>query len=683
MPAFNNHLINETSPYLLQHAHNPVNWYPWGDEALQKAKEEDKPILVSIGYSACHWCHVMEKESFEDEITANLMNDLFINIKIDREERPDLDHIYMDAVQAIAGNGGWPLNVFLTPDRKPFYGGTYFPPVKAFNRSSWKEVLSGVSNLFKEKRTEVEVQAEELTNHIGKSTALVQMKKLFNEENRFTRQQLDTAFKNIMKQADKKWGGFGQAPKFPQTFTISYLLRYYHFSGNIQALDQACLSIDKMIAGGIYDHVGGGFARYATDEEWLAPHFEKMLYDNALIISTLSEAFQLTKNQKYSEVVKQTVDFIKRELMNEQGGFYAALDADSEGEEGKFYVWNYDGVTEILGDNAALFCEYYNISPEGNWEHKNILRTLKSLTEFAIEKNLDKTELQNFFNDCCNKLLKQRNTRVRPALDDKIILGWNALMIIALCKASSAFSNSDYKELAITNINFLWQNLKLSKEGNSFHHTYKNGVSKYPAFLDDYAYLISACIHLQEITSDTVYLERAKNLTEYVIENFICDKDQQFFYTGKQQKDVIIRKKEIYDGAVPSGNSVMCANLFYLSVIFNINEWKLFADSNLKNLAELAIKYPTSFGNWCSELATQVCGINEIVIAGPRHASIRDELLVYFIPNKVFQCTLAENDSYPLLKDKKILDQTLIYLCKEYSCRQPVSTVNEVMIQLL
>ena len=433
MKIYTNHLIKETSPYLLQHVHNPVEWYPWGNEALQKAKDNDKPILVSIGYSACHWCHVMEKESFENEETAKLMNEYFINIKIDREERPDLDHIYMDAVQAIAGSGGWPLNVFLTPDCKPFFGGTYFPPENAFNRPSWKEVLTGVHRLFIEKRQEVEAQAVELTRHIGQTNVSTQ--NLFTieaEEEIFTWQQTKTIFENIMKQADKKWGGFGNAPKFPQSFTIKYLLRYYHYTKNEEALTRACLSLDKMIYGGIYDQMGGGFARYSTDEEWLAPHFEKMLYDNALLISVLCDAYQLTGNLLYKVSVDQTIDFIKRELMNEDSGFYSALDADSEGKEGKYYVWNFDEIQEILGEDARLFCQYYDVSPEGNWEHTNILRVLVPLSDFARKKNIDEGELEKLLKQFSSKLFQQRSRRVRPQTDDKILLGWNALMNIAL-----------------------------------------------------------------------------------------------------------------------------------------------------------------------------------------------------------------------------------------------------------
>ena len=685
MPRFTNHLIDQSSPYLLQHAHNPVNWYPWGEAALQKAKEEDKPVLVSIGYSACHWCHVMEKESFEDEGTAKLMNDNFINIKIDREERPDLDHIYMDAVQVISGSGGWPLNVFLTPGLKPFYGGTYFPPQRAYNRASWKEVLTGVSNLFREKRQEVEAQAQELTQHIGRSDVTSGTnREILNiqEDGIPTKEQCDEIFGNIMKQADKKWGGFGNAPKFPQTFTIKYLLRYYHYYRNDEALQQACLSLDKMICGGIYDQVGGGFARYSTDPEWLAPHFEKMLYDNALLLDVLAEAYQVTKNDSYKKAIDQTIEFIEKELSDKNGGFYAALDADSEGEEGKYYVWQYDEVKDILGDDADIFCEFYDIRADGNWEGKNILRILMPLSQFAIQKNTDEKELTQLIASCSEKLLIHRNKRIRPQLDDKILLGWNALMISALCKAGVALNNNKYKELAITNFDFLFSKFKV---GDTFelYHTYKNDISKYPAFADDYAFMIQACIALQEVTSENKYIEYAMSLTEIVMENFSSQEDAYFFYTGKHQADVIVRKKEIYDGAVPSGNSTMSANLFYLSSILDNDRQKKKASEMLRNLSDLIIKYPTSFGNWACIGIDQCKGTNEIAVCGKNYEKLRDELLNYFIPNKVIQCADKADDTYPLLSNKSSSTQPLIYLCRNYTCRAPEDNAEAILYQIV
>ena len=441
-----NRLIHETSPYLLQHAHNPVDWYPWGDEAFERARAEDKPVLVSIGYAACHWCHVMERESFEHEEVAAIMNELFINIKVDREERPDVDHIYMDAVQAMSGSGGWPLNVFLTPDRKPFYGGTYFPTQRAFNRPSWTEVLHSLSNAYKTQKQEILQQAEQLTEHLKASNAFGLS--VTDPAGLFTEGNITEAYHNIMHQADRQWGGFGKAPKFPQTFAIGFLLRYAHLEGVEEARQQALLSLDKMKQGGIYDHVGGGFARYSTDTEWLVPHFEKMLYDNALLVSVLAEAYQLTDDERYEEVIEETLQFVERELMHAEGGFYSALDADSEGEEGRFYVWSEEEIQQVLGPEAELFCAYFDVSEKGNWEGKNILWVKVPLHQFALERNMDPALLASFIIRSKQKLLEQRSKRVRPQLDDKILLGWNALMASAYCNAFAATGNDHYRDVA-------------------------------------------------------------------------------------------------------------------------------------------------------------------------------------------------------------------------------------------
>ena len=537
---FTNRLAGETSPYLLQHAHNPVDWYPWGDEALQKARNENKPILVSIGYAACHWCHVMERESFENEDTARVMNEHFVNIKIDREERPDLDHIYMDAVQAISGSGGWPLNVFLTPDLKPFYGGTYFPPIRAFNRASWTEVLNSIATIFRDKRHEIDSQAENLTQHLQQANDFGIRKENNNFEEVFSRENTETAFKALMNAADKKEGGFGQAPKFPQTFSIQYLLHYYYYTKNQLALDQACLSLDKMINGGIYDQIGGGFARYSTDAIWLAPHFEKMLYDNALLIIVLAEAYQVTGKELYKKVISDTIKFIEREMLSPEGGFYSALDADSEGVEGKFYVWSKEEIERILRDDAKLYSEYYGITKTGNWEHTNILHVSGDRSVFATAHGLSEVELEEFLRTNSEKLLAERSKRIRPALDDKILLGWNALMNTAYSKAYQAFGDENYKEQAIANMDFLLNRFK--KNERELFHTYKNGVAKYPAFLDDYAFLIQSLIHLQEITGNGHYLVTARKLAELVIEKFGEEESGFFFYTALDQKDILVRK---------------------------------------------------------------------------------------------------------------------------------------------
>jgi len=676
MHLFTNKLINETSPYLLQHAHNPVNWFPWGDEALDKARKENNPILVSIGYSACHWCHVMERESFEDEETARLMNEHFVNIKIDREERPDLDHIYMDAVQAMTGSGGWPLNVFLTPAAKPFYGGTYFPPKRAFNRPSWQEVLLGVTEAFTQRRNEIDAQAENLTEHLLQSNAFGISSQ--GEINVFTKEKINEAFENIMKNADKKWGGFGKAPKFPQSFVIQYLLRFFYATENKEALEQALLSIDKMIEGGIYDQVGGGFARYSTDTEWLVPHFEKMLYDNALLVSVISEAYQITNDKRYKEVIEETVHFVQRELMHPEGGFYAALDADSEGEEGKFYVWDHEEVIELLKEDAVIFCDFFDIKPGGNWEEKNILQRKKKEETFCSEKKISLEELQRIIQKGKRILLKRRNERIRPQTDDKILLGWNALMTTSLCKAFAATGSESCKKLAINNMQFL---LKKVSNNNTvdFFHSWKNDLAKQPAFLDDYAFLIQALIQLQEITGDTNYLEKAKMITEHVLEKFNDSATIFFFYTNTNQTDVIVRKKEVYDGAQPSGNAIMADNLYRLGLYFDKSHWKEKSIQMVSSLINAIVRYPTSFGAWACILLEISVGISEIVIISEESQRILIQVLKEYIPHKVIMSATDGSNSFPLLSGKEKNKGAALYLCRDYTCENPVSSISALI----
>ena len=676
MHQFTNKLIEETSPYLLQHAHNPVNWFPWGDEALSLAKKENKPILVSIGYSACHWCHVMERESFENEETANVMNEHFINIKIDREERPDLDHIYMDAVQAMTGSGGWPLNVFLTPDAKPFYGGTYFPPKRAFNRPSWQEVLVGVKEAFNQRRNEIDSQAENLTEHLTQANSFgisAESETIF-----FTKEKIQEAFDSIMKNADKEWGGFGRAPKFPQSFVIQYLLRFHHVTGNKEALDQALLSIDKMIDGGIYDQIGGGFARYSTDAEWLVPHFEKMLYDNALLISIISEAYQLTGNKRYEEIIEETIEFIQREMLHHEGGFYAALDADSEGKEGKFYVWKYEEAKGLLKDNANIFCEFFDIKPGGNWEGENIPWRKKTEEVFCNEKNISLEKLKEVILKGKKILLEKRDQRIRPQTDDKILLGWNALMNTALCKAYAATGNESFRQLAIDNMQFLLS--KFSKNNSAeYFHTWKNDIAKQPAFLDDYAFLIHALVQLQEITANTYYLEKAKALTEYVIENFSDTKTDFFFYTTMKQEDIVVRKKEVYDGAQPSGNAVMADIMHHLGLYFDKPEWREKTILMINSLGNAIVRYPTSFGVWANILIELTIGTNEIAIISANSQYILSQVLKEYIPNKIIMATTGKSNSFPLLSGKENDKEITLYLCRNYTCEIPVSSVTELM----
>lgn len=670
-----NRLASETSPYLLQHAHNPVDWYPWSDEAFEKAKTEDKPVLVSIGYAACHWCHVMERESFENEEVAALMNKHFVNIKVDREERPDVDHIYMDAVQAIAGGGGWPLNVFLTPDRKPFYGGTYFPTRRAFNRASWTEVLTAIAQSFKEKRDEIEAQADTLTGHLKTSNDF----SFTTIRTEFSQEKIDTAFANIMKSADKEWGGFGRAPKFPQTFTINFLLAYGHLTQNSEALNQAFLSLDKMMQGGIYDHIGGGFARYSTDTEWLAPHFEKMLYDNALLVTAYADAYALTKAEGYRQVIDETLSFIERELTHPDGGFYSALDADSEGEEGKFYVWKYEEVKAILGREAEIFCDYFDIKPAGNWEGKSIPRTKVPLTAFANEYGLNMENLKERIAEGKQKLLGERNKRVRPLLDDKILLNWNGLMNAAYSRAYTVTGNERYKAIAVKNMHFL---LSAFGEFENLHHSWKAGEAKHPPFLDDYAFLIAALLELAQATSDFSFLEAAEKLTEIVLKNYTDTSSPLFFYTAEGQKDVLIRKKEIYDGATPSGNSVMAYNLYRLSILLDNAEWRQRAEDAMMALGEVPVNYPTSFGVWLSLAYEMLKGTSEIAIVGQNSSVLLAQLGLLFIPHKISMASPEEEAKYPLLAGRKVAGKTHIFLCRNYACQQPVSTLKEALALL-
>jgi uncharacterized protein YyaL (SSP411 family) len=685
-----NRLIHESSPYLLQHAHNPVDWFPWGEEALGKAKKENKVILVSIGYSACHWCHVMERESFENEATAGLMNEYFVNIKIDREERPDLDHVYMDAVQMLSGQGGWPLNVFLTPEAKPFYGGTYFPPVKAYNRSSWTDVINAIHMAWLDKPEELLGQAESLTSHLEKSG-------LFDSADQastgFDENDLRIMEENLMRTADTAWGGFGNAPKFPQTFSISFLLRQAWFAAgqvvgkepsekilHSPLVKQALLSLDKMIMGGIYDQLGGGFARYSTDAQWLAPHFEKMLYDNALLIGVISEAFQLTGKEIYREVIEQTMQFIREEWQDADGGFFSAFDADSEGVEGKYYTWGKEELQEIIEDPEAfeIFTAYYGVTEEGNWEHTNILWIPQPLEIFCRARGIEPGHAKHHIDNCRKLLLHRRKERIKPLLDDKKLLGWNGLMITSCCKAWAATGNHLFLEMAEKAAGFIESGLK-SVEGK-YHHNYKNGKASNPAFLDDLAAYIEALGYLQESTGNMQYLETALRLINLVIGDFLEDDGLFFYYTPGYQHDIIIRKKEFYDGATPSGNSIMARNLLYFGTLVDKPGWIEHSVALLTQLKKLTVTYPGSFGNWAQIVQSIFFGLKEIAVVGPGYKKLGSEILKIFLPNKVFQQAATGSERFPLLKNKVVDGKsTEIFLCENFSCRTPVKNLKDFL----
>ncbi len=672
-----NRLSQETSPYLLQHAHNPVDWYPWSTAAFEKAVAEDKPILVSIGYSTCHWCHVMERESFEDESIAALMNEHFVNIKVDREERPDVDQIYMDAVQTLTKSGGWPLNCFLTPDKKPFFGGTYFPPKPKHGRPSWKEVLEHIAKGFKEEREEVEAQANKLVEYIqDHDEEFISDIKTLTTENIFNTNQLEELYTQIQDRFDQKDGGFGHAPKFPSAMSLQFLLNYHFYTKNETALSHAIFSLNKMIQGGIYDQIGGGFARYATDKKWLIPHFEKMLYDNALLIGTIANAYKITKADIYKETLIETLDFIEKEMTSEEGGFYSAQDADSEGVEGKYYVWSKKEIEQILGKDAEWFCDFCGVTAKGNWEEQNILWREVTFEAYAEKNGLELMDFKTQYHNCRKKLYVNRNQRIKPGLDDKILLDWNALMTTGYAKAYAALGNLKYKEAAERNISFIYKAFQQSKKKGLFH-TYKNGQAQYDAFLSDYAYLIEALLETYFITFKEEYLHQADELVVYTIKNFYDPTAYLFFYTNAHQTDIIIRKKEWYDNATPSGNSTMVHNLQRLGVLLEKEDYQDMARKMLQTMKDSLFKYPTSFSRWGSAYLQEIYGIKEVAIVGKTAYEYAKTINEWFVPNKVIMATEKKQSNFPLLADKSVLQDTMVYVCENYACQQPTNDLQK------
>jgi uncharacterized protein YyaL (SSP411 family) len=611
----------------------------------------------------------MERESFEDEAVADYMNTHFINIKVDREERPDIDHIYMDALQAMTGSGGWPLNIFLLPNGQPFYGGTYFPPNAMQNRASWMDVLNGVHAAFDSNREKLVEQATHLTAHLLQSNIKAQQSQA--SEVIATTEEFQMIAQRILQNADTQWGGFGAAPKFPQTFSIQVLFRNYFHNKDQASIVHAIRSIDKMIQGGIYDHVGGGFSRYSVDAMWQAPHFEKMLYDNALILGTLAEAYQITKKPIYQDVIHATFTFLQRELFNGSGGYYAALDADSEGVEGKFYTWSYDELKAIITpDIFDAFIAYYQVTPNGNWEHTNIL-----WTQNELEK-----EWEPSWQNELKKLFDARAVRVRPALDHKVILGWNAMLIVGFCKMNAATGNHLYKKAAIECMDWLESNLYHADE-NYFYHSIANGIPKAQAFLDDYANLIQAYIQLQEMTGDTSYLFKAKKWMDYVLIHFIDEDGLYFYYTASYQKDVIIRKKESYDGAQPSGNALICSSLFYLGQVFDLTEWRKQAEKMIYSIRPSLLQYPSSFGFWAQSFYQMSTGMIELVGVGPSVYESLPTLNAAFVPNSIRLMSQVQEDSIPLLKGKQGIDNQF-FICKNNSCSAPMTSVELILANI-
>ncbi|MBX2928461.1 MAG: thioredoxin domain-containing protein [Saprospiraceae bacterium] len=668
-----NRLRHETSPYLLQHAHNPVDWYAWKPEAFDRARSENKPIIVSIGYSTCHWCHVMERESFEDEAVAAFMNEHFINIKVDREERPDVDQIYMEACQAITGGGGWPLNCFLTPDGRPFYAGTYYPPAPAHNRPSWIQVLHGMLNAFHNKRETVESQADRLTGMISGADEVF-LKEVTIGEQVFSQVMLQNIYRHLQQRFDREEGGFGGAPKFPGTMTLEFLQAYHHYTGETEALAHVEFSLQKMIRGGIYDQIGGGFARYATDRAWLIPHFEKMLYDNALLVQLLSDVYKVSPQPIYRRAIEETLEFVAREMTHPQGAFFSALDADSEGVEGKFYVWSREEIAAVLGEEAELCCAFYGATEAGNWEHTNILWQPLAMETFAQEHDMALPELERRIAGWRNRLFDARKGRIRPGLDDKIILSWNAMQTSAYAAAYAALGEERYRQAAVDNLRFLLDQLKLP-EAPALYHTWKDGQAQYDAFLDDYALFIAACIDVYQISFDTAWLDCAVQYAEYVLARFMDEEKKLFYFTSDMQQDVLMRKRDLYDSAVPSGNSTMALNLQRLGLMLDRNDFRQLAQGMLSAMREATERYPSSFARWAKAVLHEVHPPAEVAAVGGQAVEWAKELARQYSPGSVWMAAAEADERYPLLKGRGVQGKTLLYICRNYACLQPADTV--------
>ena len=690
-----NRLAEETSPYLQQHAHNPVDWYPWGPEALDRARVEQKPILVSIGYAACHWCHVMERESFENQAVAAVMNMHFVCIKVDREERPDVDQIYMDAVHAMGLQGGWPLNVFLTSEAKPFYGGTYFP------QGNWVKLLENIGQAYAgEHRSELEQSAERFMEVIGNSELAkygAQNQNAAQEADYIALQAIGVApetgpagvseeeFKllvyNLGVKFDRENGGMNRAPKFPMPSIWRFLLRAHAISGSEAVLAQTVLTLREMAWGGIYDQVHGGFARYSVDGEWLAPHFEKMLYDNGQLVSLYSEAFQLTGEELFRETVYDTVEFIRLELTNEEGGFYSSLDADSEGEEGKFYVFTKDELREILGEEEPLFSAYYNCTAVGNWEHgRNILHRHETDTDFAADHQLAAGIIPELVMGWKQKIMAVRATRVRPGLDDKILTGWNALMLQGLTDAYRAFAEPEFLAMAEHNARFIEANLR---DGQRLFRTCKNGRARITGFLEDYALVIQAYISLYEVTFAEKWLHEAATLTEYVLSNFFDPTETQFFYTDSSAEPLIARKKELFDNVIPASNSVMAHNLRRLGRHLENPRYIDLATNMLAQVRHLVVKEPQHLTNWASLYAALLRPGAEVAIIGPETESFREELSRQFLFDTVLAGT-EESSQLPLLilLKQEHSGHTAVHVCRNQACLAPVHSVAKALAAL-
>jgi len=672
---FTNNLIQETSPYLLQHAHNPVNWHAWNKETLELAKKENKLLLISIGYSSCHWCHVMEHESFENEEVAAIMNKYFISVKVDREERPDVDQVYMNAIQLITGRGGWPLNCVALPDGRPIWGGTYFP------KDNWINALEQLSKLYKETPEKAVEYAEKLTEGVKNSDLVA-----FNaQKEAFTVADLDSAVKEWKQYMDVDLGGRKGAPKFPMPNNYQFLLNYAVRSGNNEILNYVNTSLTKMAYGGIYDQIGGGFSRYSVDAKWHVPHFEKMLYDNGQLVSLYSEAFQATKNELYKKTVYQTLQFIERELTTNEGAFYSSLDADSmnaEGklEEGAFYVWNQNELKVILGKDYDLFADYYNVNYYGLWEHENyVLIRKNSDAEIAKKHAISIAELENKVVAWQKILLKERSKKERPRLDDKSLTSWNALMLKGYVDAYTVFNEPRFLEAAIKNATFIYTK-QLQEDGN-LNHSYKNGKSTINAYLEDYATVIDAYISLYEATFNETWLNMAKQLTDYTFDHFFDAERSMFYFTSNMDAELIARKMEIEDNVMPASNSIMAKNLFKLSHFYSNSYYLKVSEQMLLNVKENTKRYGSGYSNWLQLGSNFVGEYYEIAISGKDALKQLNEINEHYIPNKLIAGSIKKS-MIPLLESRFNEKETLIYVCVNSTCNLPVNDAKKALSQL-
>ncbi|MBX3038531.1 MAG: thioredoxin domain-containing protein [Anaerolineales bacterium] len=690
-----NRLINSTSPYLLQHAHNPVDWYTWGEEALKKSKDEDKPIFLSIGYSSCHWCHVMSHESFEDEETAKFMNEHFINIKVDREERPDIDGIYMQATIAMTGSGGWPMSVFLTPDLKPFYAGTYFPPTRRYNMPAFKDVLSGLSNAWKNERDEVFSTSEKVTNHL-------QLTNKSQNDELLTKEHLN-AIANAMRDAyDWGYGGWGDAPKFPQAMALEFLLHHsaVNKTNEYENLIKHCL--DSMARGGMYDVVGGGFSRYSTDNNWRVPHFEKMLYDNALLVRAYLHAWQVAKNPFYKRIVQETLDFVAREMTHPDGGFYSSLDADSEGEEGKFYVWSQDEIKNILKDDYDFFEAAYGVTAKGNWENKNVLQRVLDDNSLAARFKLDtstrlSTSLETVtakLADSHAKLLSARDLRIRPGTDDKVLTAWNGLMLAGFAEAARVLKYADsspqsqynkYHSLATRNAEFLLSKLRPNKK---LVRAWRDGKTTDEVFLEDYAALILGLLELYQTDFDNKWFVSAKELTDEMIEKF-SDSNGGFFDTPNDGETLLFRPKDVQDNATPSGNALACEALIKMAEYTGEGKYRDLAEKSLSLITSFTLRYPLGFARWLSAMQNVAGNMKQVAVMGEANENqfeaMKKIIQAEYRPNIIVACSsypIKEN-SPALLNDRIMIhDKATAYVCEGFVCKQPTTEIEKLVEQL-